>query len=133
MAEPSTLQAKIAIVGAGWWTTFAHIPALLEHPDAALVALCDLNEAKLQAAGDAFPIPQTYTDLVDMLAQEALDGVVVATDHASHYAVVRACLEANKHVMVEKPMTLFAWQAKALIDCALYVLVGSVRTLSWQR
>jgi predicted dehydrogenase len=53
-----------------------------------------------------------------MLAQEQLDGAVVVTSHASHYAVAKACLEAGLHVMIEKPMTLFARDAKALVDLA---------------
>jgi len=111
-------HARIAIIGAGWWSTYTHIPALEEHPAAELVALCDTDAAKLHAAATAYDIPQIYTDVETMLAHEQLDGAVVVTSHASHYAVAKACLEAGLHVMIEKPMTLFAREAKELVDLA---------------
>lgn len=113
-----TKKARIAVVGAGWWATTAHIPAVINHPQAELVAVCDRDAQKLQAAATAYPIPQTYTDLDQMLAQEQLDGAIVVTNHASHYAVARRCLEAGLHVVIDKPMTLYAWEAKALVELA---------------
>lgn len=111
-------KARIAIISAGWWSTYTHIPGLLENPDAELVALCDADADKLDSAAEAYEIERTYTDVHTMLASEELDGVVVATNHASHYALVKACLERDLHVMVEKPMTLFARDAKELVDLA---------------
>jgi predicted dehydrogenase len=53
-----------------------------------------------------------------MLAQEQLDGAIVVTNHASHYAVAQRCLTAGLHVVIDKPMTLYAWEAKALVELA---------------
>lgn len=111
-------KAQIAIIGAGWWATTAHIPAVKEHPQAALVALCDRDPQKLQAAADAYSVPTTYTDLDEMLTRERLDGAIVVTNHASHYPVAKRCLEAGLHVVIDKPMTLYAWEAKALVELA---------------
>lgn len=111
-------KARIAVVGAGWWATTAHIPAVINHPQAELVALCDRDAKKLQAAATAYQITQTYTELDQMLTQEQLDGAIVVTNHASHYAVARRCLEAGLHVVIDKPMTLYAWEAKALVELA---------------
>lgn len=110
--------ARIAVIGTGWWSTYTHIPALLEHADAQLVALCDANGEKLAAAADAYGVEHTYQDLGQMLATEQLDGAVIATPHATHYKLARACLEHNLHVMIEKPMTLYARDAKELLDLA---------------
>lgn len=114
----STNQARIAVVGAGWWATYTHIPALQAHSGVAEIVLCDSNADKLGAAAKAYHIEKTYTDLQTMLDQELLDGAVIATNHASHYALAKACLEAGLHVMIEKPLTLYARDAKALIDLA---------------
>ena len=38
-------RAGIGVVGAGWWSTYTHIPGLLENRNAELVAVCDTNEA----------------------------------------------------------------------------------------
>lgn len=111
-------QARIAVVGTGWWATDNHIPGLLAHPDAVLVAICDADEAKLDTASKAFGIERCYTHIDDMLQTEQLDAVIVATNHASHFAVAKPCLEAGLHVLIEKPMTLHAAEARALLDIA---------------
>src|SRR5258706_7134646 len=111
-----TRKARIAVIGTGWWSTYTHIPGLQAHPHAELVALCDSNAERLQAADQKYRVGKTYVDYKRMFEQEALDGVVVATSHASHYPIVRACLEHDLHVMVEKPMTLYARDARSLVD-----------------
>ena len=111
-------KARIAVVGAGWWATTAHIPAVINHPQAELVAICDRDAQKVAAAATAYQVRQTYTDLDQMLAQEQLDGAIVVTNHASHYAVAQRCLTAGLHVVIDKPMTLYAWEAKALVELA---------------
>lgn len=111
-------QARIAVVGAGWWATFTHLPALQAHHGVSEIVLCDNNSHKLDAAAETYHIAKTYTDLQVMLAQEQLDGAVIATNHASHYELAKACLDRGLHVMVEKPLTLYARHAKELIDLA---------------
>lgn len=113
-----TERARIAVIGTGWWSTYTHIPGLLDNPDANLVAVCDRNPEKLDAAAESYQIARTYTDVASLLQNEKLDGAVVATYHVSHYENVRDCLDAGLHVMVEKPMTLYARDAKALVDLA---------------
>jgi predicted dehydrogenase len=111
-------QARIAVVGAGWWATYTHIPALQAHHGVGEIILCDSNPNKLGAAAETYHIAKTYTDLLTMLAQERLDGAVIATNHASHYELAKACLDRGLHVMIEKPLTLYARHAKELIDLA---------------
>lgn len=111
-------QARIAVIGTGWWSTYTHIPGLLEHSDVELVAICDSDSSKLGAAAAAFGIQRTYDDFRAMLEHEQLDGVVVATNHASHFPITRACLEHGRHVMLEKPMTLYATEARELVQLA---------------
>src|SRR3954463_14843553 len=104
-------RARIAVIGAGWWSTFTHMPGLLDHPDADIVALCDADDARLRAAADRFGIAHTYTDVGEMLRHEQIDGAVIAVYHAAHYDVARACLDAGVHIMLEKPMVLQAAHA----------------------
>lgn len=112
------LTARIAVIGAGWWATYTHIPALLERPDATLVALCDADPGRLAAAARAAGEPRTYTSHRALLDAEQLDGVIIATSHASHYAIARDCLARGLHVMVEKPLTLRAREARELAELA---------------
>lgn len=121
-------KARIAVIGTGWWSTYTHIPGLQANEGAELVALCDSNAQKLRAAAEAYHITKTYADYTELLQQEALDGAIVATNHVSHYEIVRCCLEHGLHVMVEKPMTLLAWHARELAELArarkLELIVG---------
>jgi predicted dehydrogenase len=109
-------EARIGIIGTGWWATDTHIPALLAHPNAKLVALCDSDQARLHAAAARYEVDDLYTDVQQMLAEATLDGVVIVSSNASHYAIAKACLLAGVHVMLEKPMTLFAAEAKELVE-----------------
>jgi predicted dehydrogenase len=109
-------RARIGIIGTGWWATDTHIPALLAHPKAEIVALCDSDQGRLQAAAMRYEVDHIYTDVDQMLAEASLDGVVIASSNASHYAAAKASLLANVHVMLEKPMTLFAVDAKSLVE-----------------
>jgi len=111
-------RVRVAVVGTGWWATYAHIPGLLQHQSAKLVALCDRDRAKAEMTAVAFGIDKAYDDVGVMLAHEHLDAVIVATNHASHYRVAKPCLEHGLHVLIEKPMTLNAAEAKELVTLA---------------
>jgi len=110
--------ARIAVVGTGWWATEIHIPSIRQRKDAQLISLCDTDSDRLIAASIKYGVSRIYTNLPAMLAQEELDGVVVATSNSSHYTVTRACLNAGLHVMLEKPMTLLAQEAESLTELA---------------
>jgi predicted dehydrogenase len=109
---------RAVVIGTGWWATTTHIPALEQHEDVELVALCDIDASRLEAAASAFEVERRYTDHREMLENERPDAVVVATTHATHFAVARDCLEAGAHVLIEKPMTLSAHDARILCDLA---------------
>ncbi len=109
-------KARIAVIGTGWWSTFAHIPTLIAHPDAELVALADIRPEVLAKAAEHYQVDKTYSDFREMLAKEKLDGVVVAVWHTAHYEVARACLESDLHMVIEKPMVLTAIHARDLVE-----------------
>lgn len=112
------MTARIGVVGVGWWATFNHIPAIQEGSDAEVVALCDLDGERLRVAGEQFGIAMRTTDIREMLADGALDGVVVSTPHVAHRAPAVAALEAGCHVMVEKPMATSAADGRAIAAAA---------------
>ncbi len=93
--------ARIAVIGTGWWSTTAHIPALQANPNADLVALADIRADAVEKAARHFGVERTYTDVHEMLARERLDGVVIAVWHAAHYEAARPCLEQGLHTVLE--------------------------------
>ena len=113
-----TDKLRIGIIGAGWWTTDYHLPGLAANPDAEVAALSDPQPVRLARAADAFHVTHTYADYQEMLARETLDGVMIVTPHATHYRIARDCLEANLSILLEKPMTLYAREARELVRLA---------------
>src|SRR5215207_4552383 len=121
-------KVRIAVIGTGWWATTAHIPGLLESQQVDVV-LIDPNPAALQFAASNFGLTHAYSSLNEALyACPDLIGAIVAVPHHAHYEVGRAVLENGLHLLIEKPMTLFADHARQLIDLAearqLHLMVG---------
>jgi predicted dehydrogenase len=112
-----TKKVRIGFIGAGWWATTNHIPLLAQREDVELVGVCRLGKAMLQTIKERFGFGFATEDYHELL-QQGLDGVVVTSPHHLHYEHARAALEAGCHVMVEKPMTLYAKEAWHLVELA---------------
>jgi predicted dehydrogenase len=111
-------KVRIGVIGTGWWATEAHLPSIKGNPEADITAICDTRPERLELAAETFGVRNTYPDYREMLAKETLDAAIVVTPHATHYAITKDCLENDLHVLLEKPMTLYARDAKALVDLA---------------
>lgn len=80
-----------------------------------LVAACDPDPSRRKAAEGDFSGLTAYANLDDLVADEAVEAVIVATPPNSHAALARSLLEEGKHVIVEKPMCMTAAEADQLI------------------
>ncbi|MHB1487948.1 MAG: Gfo/Idh/MocA family oxidoreductase [Acidimicrobiales bacterium] len=85
------------------------------------VAACDPSPERRKAAEKEFPGVATYAEVDEVLADEAVDVVVVATPPAVHLEVASAGLRAGKHVACEKPLCFTAAEADQLIAIAAQV------------
>jgi predicted dehydrogenase len=115
MKSASPLQ--VGVIGAGWWATYAHIPAIKAHPRAELFAVQCRSQDKADKVARDFGAAHAVTDPEALLDLPGLDAVVIATTPNVHHAQAKAALERGKHVLLEKPMTFTAAEAKEL--CAL--------------
>jgi len=111
-------KARIGVIGAGWWAVVNHIPVLQKLPDCAVVAVNRLGAAELAAVTEKFGIAAGYEDYRQMLAEVPMDGVVVSSPHTLHFEHAKAALEKGCHVLVEKPLTTSAADARALVALA---------------
>lgn len=111
-------KIKCGVIGAGWWATFAHIPALLAHPNAELIAIQNNDFEESTKISRDFGIPIACTTTSELLAIEGLEAVVVSSAPNLHYEDASAALALGKHVLIEKPMTLTVSQAIELIELA---------------
>ena len=104
---------RIGAVGLGYWgPNLARAWSGLEETE--LAWLCDLDEGRLERFGRTFPEARTTTDLDEMLADETLEAVAIATSAPSHASLALRAIDAGKHVFVEKPLALTAEDARAM-------------------
>jgi predicted dehydrogenase len=119
---------RVALVGYGYWG-----PNLARNfhqlGDAELAYVVDTDPAALEKAARLYGC-RTAQQLAEVLADPAVDAVVVATPARTHYAVARAALAAGKHVLVEKPLTMDVAEGEELNALAqargLTLMVGHV-------
>jgi predicted dehydrogenase len=111
-------KIKCGVLGAGWWATFAHIPALLSHPRAELVAIQKSDRKQASSVAADFGVPFACTSVSELLAIEGLQAVVVSSSPHLHFEQAAAALQMRKHVLIEKPMTFTASQARQLLNLA---------------
>jgi predicted dehydrogenase len=84
-------------------------------PQAKLSWLCDHSPRAQLRMRPAYPQARFTSDLDDLLNDESLDAVVLATPAGSHYELARRVLDADKHVLVERPLALRSDHAKELV------------------
>ncbi len=109
---------NVGIIGAGWWATFAHLPAIQKHPRARVIAVQCRSQEKADRVARDFDVPHAFAEPEALLDAPELDAVVIATTPNVHYAQAKAALERGKHVLLEKPMTFTAAEARELCDLA---------------
>lgn len=100
-------KVKIGIIGAGTIGS-VHADAYAEVADAEVVGICDILPDKLAAKAARHNIPKTYTNHKELLADPEIEAVSVCVPNYVHAPIAIDALNAGKHVMLEKPMTLNA-------------------------
>lgn len=120
-------KVRIGVVGVGWWAAANHLPILKSRGDVELVAVCRLGRNELEAVQQKFGIAYGTEDYARMLAEVEMDGLVIASPHRLHGEQALAALDRGLHLLVEKPMTVNAQEAREVVARAnvhnLHVLV----------
>ena len=107
-------DARVGVAGLGHWgpnlaRNFAEL--------AELTWLCDTAPARSELAA-RYPQARFTTDFGEMLGDDALDAVVVATPVPTHFDLARRALQAGKHVLVEKPPAMRGAEMEELVQLA---------------
>lgn len=115
-----TSPVRVAILGCGGYAG-AHARRLREHPEARIVALCDVDRQITQAylerhLADYAPAPAQFDDAAAMYREATPDAVIICTPHTLHAQHARQALEAGCHVYLEKPMVTSVDDAYALAE-----------------
>ncbi len=130
---------RVGIVGYGYWG-----PNLArnfsEVADSEVIAISDLNAERLGAVQRRYPAVKITTDYRDLLVNPSIDAVVIATPVSTHFDLAMEALRADKHVLVEKPLTTSTEHANRLIEEAhrrkkilmvdhIFVYTGAVKKI----
>lgn len=104
---------KVGVIGVGSISR-SHINAYLANENVELAALCDIHEERLQEKGEQYQVEALYSRHEELLANDEIDAVSVCTWNDSHAEIAIAALEAGKHVLVEKPLSMTVEEAIAI-------------------
>jgi predicted dehydrogenase len=118
---------KIAVAGCGYWGPNI-IRSFHSLPNCHVKMVCDLAKERLTHMEKLYPATKTTCSYEDLLKDEGIDAIAIATPVRFHYAMARESLLAGKHTFVEKPMATSSEECKNLIEIAndkgLALMVG---------
>lgn len=80
-----------------------------------------VTERSTKQAAQDYPGVKSYDTIEELIADENIDLIIINTPNYTHYDYAKKCLLAGKHILVEKPFTATAAQAKELFDLAKQV------------
>jgi len=125
----SSASIRVGVIGFGQWGP-NHVRnfSLLDNCD--VIRVCDSSEARLKAAQKFLRGVAVTNNPAEITQAEDIDAVVVATPTNTHYALVKAALEAGKDVLCEKPLAQTSDQCRELAAIAVkhgrILMVGHV-------
>ena len=121
----------IGVIGAGWWATSAHIPAIQSHPHAELIAVQSRERVQAECIARDFGAKHACTSVGEILALDEIDAVIIASTPNVHFAQAKAALQSERHVLLEKPMTFTAGEARELVELAVERKLHLVMSCPW--
>jgi myo-inositol 2-dehydrogenase/D-chiro-inositol 1-dehydrogenase len=99
-------KINLAVIGTGRMGS-VHVANIINKvPEANLVAVCDIRLDVAQAVADRWGITRVVQDYHELLEDETIEAVLIATTTSTHAEVIKDCAKAGKHIFCEKPIAL---------------------------
>jgi predicted dehydrogenase len=130
---------NVGLIGFGYWgpnlaRNFHHNPFM------ELAAISDFSEDRLKTAARFYPQAKLYRQADDIINNNGVDVVAIATPVSTHYPLAKKAFQSGKHVWLEKPMTETVAQSEKLVELAAkhnrklqvdhtFVYTGAVRKI----
>ena len=113
-------EVKVGVVGYGPAFNMGrhHLEGMAEHKGLVPWAVCDLDETRLAAARKEFPGIETHADLGEMLRKSDVELLAIILPHHLHAKAAIQCLNAGRHVVVEKPFAVTVAECDGMIAAA---------------
>jgi predicted dehydrogenase len=108
---------NVGVIGCGHWGP-NHVRVFSQLRESRVAACADLDAKRLAAIQEQHPEVKVFQDYREMLRLAELNAVVVAAPTQAHYPLVKAALEAGKHVLCEKPLCPNWREAEELVALA---------------
>ncbi|MGH7903145.1 MAG: Gfo/Idh/MocA family protein [Candidatus Dormibacteraceae bacterium] len=97
---------RVGVVGAGFWATEMHLPALSRLPGVRVTAIAARTESSALAAADRFNVPSWTTDWQELVGGDEVDVVDIVAPNHLHAPIAIAALGLGKHVICIKPLAM---------------------------
>ena len=109
---------NVGVIGYGYWGPNL-VRNLVATDDCVVAAVSDLRTERLAAIQKLYPAIQATMSADDILDNEEIDAVAIATPVLTHFPLVKKALLRGKHVLAEKPLTTSRAQAAELVNLAV--------------
>ena len=124
---------NIGVIGCGKIAQVRHIPEYMDHPQANLVGLFDLNSERTRELAGKYGA-KAYSSWEELLADPTIDAVSVCVANNAHAEISIAALKAGKHVLCEKPMATTLADCEAMVAAAResgkFLMIGQNQRLT---
>ncbi|MBS1625944.1 MAG: Gfo/Idh/MocA family oxidoreductase [Bacteroidetes bacterium] len=111
-------KINIGLIGYGYWGINL-LRNIVQHGMSGRVVVCDIDPDRLKAVQSVYIHLETTTDATtDILLNEEIDAVVIATPTSTHYRLAKEALLHGKHVLAEKPLATSVAEVEELISIA---------------
>lgn len=126
-------KVRFGLVGTGRITDWV-LKGAFEDPRFIAHAVCSRTRENAEAFAARYNIPNTYTDLDEMLSSPDIDAVYIGTPNHTHADIAIRCLNNGKHVLCEKPFASNAEEARLMVAAArrngVIIMEAMISTLS---
>ena len=109
---------NVGLIGFGMAGQVFHAPMVLCVDNLHLTTIQTTNKSNIEIAAKKYPNAQIISETSALLARDDIDLIIVATPNHTHFELAKAALEANKHVVVDKPFTASSAEAAELTELA---------------
>ena len=110
-------EVRFGFIGAGKISQYS-AEAIAKHPQARLLAVQDLNRARLDELAEKFAVPHRFEKASELLACPEVDAVYIAVPNSFHASLAIEAMLAGKHVILEKPFAMNATEAAEVLRVA---------------
>jgi predicted dehydrogenase len=112
-------KLRVGLIGCGEAVQILHLPSLYQLSNQfEVTAICDISRQVVEELGTRWNIPKRFVDDRELLAQNDVDAVVIASPNHYHASSTLKAIAAGKHVLVEKPMCITLREADEVIAAA---------------